>query len=57
MMIVIRKHEVIIDGEKKLIVLIRDYSDSIKFEKILLKQKEEDCRMNLIQNELNIAFE
>jgi len=57
MIIVIRKHEVIIDGEKKLIVLIRDYSDSIKFEKILLKQKEEDCRMNLIQNELNIAFE
>ena len=57
MIIVIRKHEVIIDGEKKLIVLIRDYSDSINFEKILLKQKEEDCRMNLIQNELNIAFE
>ena len=57
MMIVIRKYEVIIDGEKKLIVLIRDYSDSIKFEKIILKQKEEDCRMNLIQNELNIAFE
>jgi hypothetical protein len=57
MMIVIRKHEVIIDGEKKLIVIIRDYSDSIKFEKILLKQKEEDCRMNLIQNELNNAFE
>ena len=56
-MIVIRKHEAIIDGEKKLIVLIRDYSDSIKFENIILKQKEEDSRMNLIQNELNLAFE
>lgn len=32
----IRKHEVEIDGSKKVIVMIRDLSDSINFEKIML---------------------
>jgi len=30
----IRKTEVVIDGEKRIIVMVRDLSDSINFEKI-----------------------
>ena len=41
-MIIIYKHDVIIDGHKKLIVLIRDYSDTLNLETTILKYKEED---------------
>jgi hypothetical protein len=34
----IRKHEIYVDGQKQVIVMIRDFSDSIQVEKILLKQ-------------------
>jgi hypothetical protein len=32
----IRKHEIFLEGERQTIVMIRDFSDSIKVEKILL---------------------
>ena len=55
-MIKIYKHDVIIDGQKKLFVFIRDYADTINIEKSILKHKEEYQRINMIQHELNIEF-
>jgi len=37
----IRKSDVILDGEMKIIVTIRDLTDSFNFEKMQLQQKDE----------------
>jgi hypothetical protein len=37
-------------------VLIRDFSDSIQIEKVMLKQSEDNARTNLIQSELKKVF-
>jgi hypothetical protein len=56
-MIRIRKQEVVISGEKQLIIQIRDFTDSIQFEKIIVKLKQEKARTMLIQTELNSVFD
>jgi len=55
-MIRIRKQEVEVDGEKMLIVLIRDFSDSINIEKMQLKQNDEKVSQVLMGNQLNEVF-
>lgn len=38
------------------LILIRDVNDSIEFEKIQLKQKEDEARNTLINSDLNQVF-
>lgn len=52
----IRKHKVNIDGADKDIVLIREFSDQINIEKILLKQREDNEHTEFIQTEINAEF-
>ena len=52
-MIRIRKHRVIIDGEDRDIILIRDFSDSIANQKILLTQKEDVAYFELVHKEID----
>ena len=52
----IKKVEALFNGRKKLIVMIRDVTDSIEFEKMLLKQGEEIARTNLVKAELEQVF-
>ena len=49
----LRKTEVTIDGEPRIIVQIRDFSDSINLEKIQLQQKEDNARQDLVSSELD----
>jgi len=55
-MVRIRKHKVIIDGEDREIVLIREFSDQINIEKILLKQREDNEHTEIMQIEITAEF-
>jgi hypothetical protein len=39
----VRKHNVKIDGEEREIIIIRDFSDSVAIEKLLLTQQEDNA--------------
>ena len=47
-----RKTVVMIDGEERIIVMIRDFSDSVNAEKMKLKQKEDNTKLEMINQEL-----
>jgi hypothetical protein len=53
----LKKAEVFIDGEKRLIVMIRDMTDSIEVERIQIKLREENARQIMINKEFNDVFE
>jgi hypothetical protein len=48
----IRKQKIKIDGQSRVVVIIHDFSDSVKFQKVLLKLKEEQAQTNFLKNKL-----
>ena len=52
----LRSSEVFIDDEKRIILLISDLTDSFNYQKMCLKQKEEQISQRIIGQELNMAF-
>jgi hypothetical protein len=51
-----RKTVVNIDGEDRIIVIIRDLSDSVNVENMKLEKKEDVARQDLVAQELEKTF-
>jgi len=51
-----KKTQVVIDGEERIIVMIKDYSDSINFHKNELQTKEDNYMLNIINQDLDSVF-
>jgi hypothetical protein len=47
---------VLIDGEEREIIIIRDFSDSVAIEKLQLTHQEDNALSEYVSHEINIVF-